>query len=327
MEVKLTPGAAYGLINEQVQFTAEPSGVLWRASRGAITQNGLFTAPNTHGIAEIVASLPEAAEWTNLRGVTPAGNSHTKTGGTNAAWNAGARSVQDIPFGNGHIDFLITVDTAVGLSHRDYAADFDSIDFCLRTAGGTLEIRERGALRASVAWSNGDRGRIVVRDRNIDYFKNSSHIYTNIGAAINYPLAVDTSIFYTNGQVSDVKIATDAQAGRALAYTIPVLSYVPDYAFEVAADASARVSRAQDRSTVWRRDSDRYLTYSLIFSDRDFDEFHAHLALWDECFGRFPIFFQDGPSGLSGAFFYDSRFNGKANSHDSFDISFVLVQA
>jgi hypothetical protein len=324
MEVKVTPGGAYGLINEQVQFTANQSGVTWRASRGTITQGGLYTAPATYGIAEIVASLAEAAEWTALRNVTPSGASHTKTGGNNGAWDAGARSVQDIPFGNGEIDWLLTADTAVGLSHRDYAADFDSIDFCLRTAGGTLEVRERGALRHSTSWSAGDRGRIVVRDRNVDYFKGNTYLYTAISAPLSYPLAVDTSIFYSSGQVQDVKIATDAQAGRALAYTIPVLSYVPDYSFELTIDKKVRSSEAEDRSMVWRVKSEPWLAYPLVFADRDYEEMHAHRALWEECYGQIPIFFQDGPTGLSGAFFFDSPIKVKPVSHDSFDISYVL---
>lgn len=87
--------------------------------------------------------------WRNMVGITNNGAVLTKTGGTNAVWDAGAFSLQSIPANtNGWIEFATgeaNTYKMMGLSSSDGNANYTTINYALQPAAdGKLYIYENG---------------------------------------------------------------------------------------------------------------------------------------------------------------------------------------
>jgi hypothetical protein len=147
--------------------------------------------------------------WTALVGVTPSGNSLTKT--TASGVNSGAVSVQQIASGDGYVEITASETTSYrmfGFSNGDTDASYQDIDFGLDlTPGGTIYVFEKGANKGAFgSYATGDLLRMSVVGGVVRYSRNGSVFYTSTQAPA-YPLLVDTWLYYVGATLNNAVIA------------------------------------------------------------------------------------------------------------------------
>ena len=159
--------------------------------------------------------------WTNVVGVSAAGNSLTKTA-ANGWGNAGAVSTQTLVSGDGYLEFTVTeLNTyrTIGLSNGDGSQDWTDIDFAMMTNcddPGNLKVRitEAGVVRGDFGtFATGDKLRVAVEGGVVKYRKNGTLLYTST-IAPTYPLLVDTAL-YSNGSTISNVVISGPNAGSA----------------------------------------------------------------------------------------------------------------
>lgn len=154
---------------------------------------------------------PLSVTWTNMVGVSAAGNDLTKTDPA-SAWNAGASSVQTLA-GDGYVEFTTAEATTAkmaGLSVGDSGQAYGDIDFAIRLkATGRVGVYEGGVLRGGnfTTYAAGDLFRIEVKAGVVTYAKNGAVFYTS-AAAPSFPLGVDTSLNTPGATVNDVNLVS-----------------------------------------------------------------------------------------------------------------------
>jgi hypothetical protein len=165
--------------------------------------------------------VQQAVRWTNGVNVSASGNTLVKTGGCGGCADAGASSEQRVTSGDGGLFFAAT-DPAplrfVGLTWGEPTHQPTHIKFALRIQGGVAEVRESGAYRTDVRISAGDVLGVTVSGGAVQYSKNGTVFYTS-SAALQYPLAVDASIYDVNAAVNDAMIVTGASGGQSVGAT------------------------------------------------------------------------------------------------------------
>ena len=150
----------------------------------------------------------QPVRWTNLLNVTASANNLQKTAGCGGCPDAGAISEQRITSGDGGVQFTASdVDALrfVGLGSGASGNNPAAIAFALRLQGGVAEVRELGVYRSDIRVSPGDVLQVAVAGGAVKFSRNGSVFYTS-GAAPQYPLVVDTSIFDLNSTISNVMI-------------------------------------------------------------------------------------------------------------------------
>jgi hypothetical protein len=151
--------------------------------------------------------------WTNAVGVTPSGNSLTKTA-TQATWAAGAASDESI-IGDGYVEFTTAeANTAkmAGLSVGDNGQHWSDIDFAiLLKADGTMSVREAGGVTGGNlgTYAAGDTFRVEATTGVVTYTRNGSVFYVSTRSP-GFPLRVDTSFSTPGGTINDVHLARSA---------------------------------------------------------------------------------------------------------------------
>ncbi len=151
-----------------------------------------------------------AVTWTASVGVTPSGNSLSKTS-SNFAWDAGAVSTQSIT-GDGYVQFTTAeanTHKMLGLSNGDTDQSYSDIDFAIYLAGsGTVYIYEGGTKRAQLGtYAANDVFRVEVSSNVVTYYQNGTAIYTS-SSTPTFPLLVDTSILSQNATLNNVNLET-----------------------------------------------------------------------------------------------------------------------
>lgn len=159
-------------------------------------------------------SKPVPIIWQNLVGVTPSGNTITKT--TPNGWGAGASgasSAQYIPSGqDAYVEFKMTNNAGMaGLSNGDPDPDYRDIDYAIQAGpnyGNTVVVYENGIQKAtsSIPYSSSDLYRVSVESGVIKYYQNGTLIYTSTQVP-RYPLLFDTALYANGGQIRDAVIA------------------------------------------------------------------------------------------------------------------------
>ncbi|HEY0380275.1 MAG TPA: S8 family serine peptidase [Pyrinomonadaceae bacterium] len=152
----------------------------------------------------------EDVVWTNDHGVTPSGNDLTKYEAT--AWgNAGAVSVQTVPFGDCYVEWTASetnLTRMIGLGTGDSNQSSSDIAFGIQmNAAGILYVIESGSNRGNFgAYSTGDRLRVSVLNRVVKYWKNGVLLYES-GLSPVYPLLVDTALYSTGSTITDAVLS------------------------------------------------------------------------------------------------------------------------
>jgi hypothetical protein len=132
-----------------------------------------------------------------------------KSGGCGGCADAGAVSLQQIPSGDGYVEFSVTESAKlrfIGLSSGNNGTAPNEIRFAVRLQGGVAEVRESGAYRSEVGFAAGDTFRVAIIGGKVQYAKNGSVFYTS-AAAPSYPALVDTSLLDENAEVWNVRMA------------------------------------------------------------------------------------------------------------------------
>jgi hypothetical protein len=159
--------------------------------------------------------------WTSLVKATASGSSVIKSGGCNGCADSGALSVQEIPSGDGYLEFT-TADARrlrfVGLGARNTGTTGGEIKYALRLARGVAEVREGGSYRAEARFASGDALRIAVSGGVVQYSKNGQVFYTS-QVAPTYPLVADTALYDAKADVSQAVIASSSADAGAPAPT------------------------------------------------------------------------------------------------------------
>jgi thrombospondin type 3 repeat protein len=153
-----------------------------------------------------VNNAPSApVTWTDLSGVTAAGNTLTKT--TAAGWNnAGAASVRMIS-GNGGVNYVVDSMYSAhvtGLSAMNGGSHYDTIEYGILAYVNVIYIYEKGVLRGTFgSYSVGDRFSVERIGSIISYKQNDTVFYTSTVSATG-SLLVDTAVY--RGVVADANI-------------------------------------------------------------------------------------------------------------------------
>jgi hypothetical protein len=156
-------------------------------------------------VGETAAALTPVS-WTDLVGVSAAGNDLTKTA-PDAAWTAGAVSAASLA-GDGYIEFTTgetTTTKMVGLSHGNRNEGYRDIDFAFRLKDtGKILIFERGVLIGGYGFhAAGDTFRIQVEGGVVTYFREGELLHTSAAVPV-FPLLVDTSLYTPGATLEDV---------------------------------------------------------------------------------------------------------------------------
>jgi hypothetical protein len=195
-----------------------------------LVDTSLFTAAATlndavlSGTLVTANSVVEDVVWTNLVGVTAAGNDLTKTAA--AGWNAGAASTRGISAGEGYVEFAASETTKgrmLGLSNADANPTTADISYALYLkSNGTLSVYESGVERSLVgSYATGDTLRVAVEAGVVKYRRNGTLLYTSV--APTYPLIVDTALDTTGATLNDAVLSgnliTVTFVGEAVVWT------------------------------------------------------------------------------------------------------------
>jgi hypothetical protein len=158
-------------------------------------------------VGERTAALTPVT-WTDVVGVSAAGNDLTKTGPENS-FNAGAVSVESLS-GDGFVEFTTgeaTTAKACGLANGNGDPLLSDIDYAIRlNANGRASIAEGGTTRAAVgSYVAGDVFRVQALNEVVTYYRNGALLYTS-ELAPSFPLDVDTSLKTPGATIQDVVI-------------------------------------------------------------------------------------------------------------------------
>jgi hypothetical protein len=144
-----------------------------------------------------------------LVGVTANGGSLTKTAATN--WgNAGAISTQQLPSGDGYVEFAaseITTFRMLGLSNGNTSSSYDDIDFALYLNHNQVQVFEGGINKGGFgSYVTGDTLRVAVVGGVVRYSRNGTVFYSS-GKIPKYPLLVDTALGSQGATLRSVVVA------------------------------------------------------------------------------------------------------------------------
>jgi alpha-tubulin suppressor-like RCC1 family protein len=157
------------------------------------------------------AARGEDVSWVNPVGVSIAGSTLTKTGGT-AGWNAGAASQQLVRDGYGYVQFTTggqaNTSRACGLSVGDPGQTLTEIDYAIHLqANGTVVAYKLGAqIGGALTYDGDDVFRVEVRHGVVQYIKNGAAWITS--ALPTHPLRVDAALNTPGAVLADVKVGS-----------------------------------------------------------------------------------------------------------------------
>jgi RHS repeat-associated protein len=189
----------------------------------------------TNGFQNLRFQMQPAIQLTNITGVVQTGSTLTKAGVADAAWNAGAFSVQSIPAGSdGYLEFgsgETTLVKAIGLSSTDANVNYTSINFAVYfDVGAALKIYENGTQKATSTYTTTDVFRIERKGTTIYYRKNGALLYTSATSS-STALYADASFYNLNAVITNVSIGLPFGA-KTIDYTYDFLGNVTRVAYQ-----------------------------------------------------------------------------------------------
>jgi len=173
----------------------------------------------THHAGSVRAE-DQQVTWTSVVNATvdSTGTILQKTGGCDGCTDAGASSQQELPEGDGYVEFTVgepgTI-WAAGLSHGDEGVTFGDIDFGIRFNGaGIADVLENGVYQGGDrAYKPGDVFRVAVIDGRVRYFQNGVSIRESAKRP-QYPLVLDVSLATMGATLRDGKLQAPASRAR-----------------------------------------------------------------------------------------------------------------
>jgi len=151
--------------------------------------------------------------WTNVSNASASGNSLQKTSGCDGCSDSGAISVQQIPSGNGYLEFTAsetTTNRSIGLSNLNSGTTRADIDYAVMfwgVNGGIVEIYEKDVYKASAGnFVPGDLFRVAVQNGVVSYYKNGALFYTSAQKP-SYPLEADVSLWSAGSTIANAVIS------------------------------------------------------------------------------------------------------------------------
>lgn len=123
-------------------------------------------------------------------------------------WNAGAISIDSIT-GDGQFQFSIdanTVGIVTGLNDTNEGTTYAEINYGLYFASGTAKVMERGVVMGGhVLFAEGDVFTIARSQGRVEYFQNSTLIYTSLTHNTG-PLFADASMYFGRDAIIDASL-------------------------------------------------------------------------------------------------------------------------
>jgi hypothetical protein len=173
-------------------------GSQWATLKNVVVA-GFSATPALNGVA---------VAWTSPVGVTAKAGSLTKTAAT--AWgNGGAVSSQQLPSGDGYVEFTGSETTTLrllGLSNGNTNNSYDDIDFALDLNFNQVRVHEGGIYKGSFGtYATGDTLRVAVVGGVVRYSRNGKVFYSS-GKIPKYPLLVDTSLYSQGATLNNVVV-------------------------------------------------------------------------------------------------------------------------
>ena len=199
------------------------------------------TSLNTPGATLLdVELVATSLHWQNLIAVSASGDDLSKTG-TDAAWTAGASSIETLA-GDGFVEFTATEANTLrmaGLGNGDPSAHFSDIEYGIRLkANGVIGIYEAGVERVLNAgtYLPGDTFRVEVSGGVVAYHMNGGPPLYTSQVAPSFPLRVDTSLHTPGATLTDFRLVEDAAACPAYQGDGPICNgtFVVNNAFDLA---------------------------------------------------------------------------------------------
>jgi alpha-tubulin suppressor-like RCC1 family protein len=148
--------------------------------------------------------------WTNLTGVSMAGDTITKTGAS--GWNAGACSSNTIESGDGFFEFTATetnTNRAAGFGSTDTGQTLADLKFgVVLHSDGSVEVSESGTSRGLFGtYLSGDIFRVELTAGTMRYYQNGTNFYTSTVTPV-YPLRADSSLDTTGATITKLSLET-----------------------------------------------------------------------------------------------------------------------
>ncbi|WP_374428136.1 LysM peptidoglycan-binding domain-containing protein [Ideonella dechloratans] len=209
-------------------------------------------------LATVMAAAKES-------GLSISGDTLTKSGGINGAWDASAHS--DVGYvGQASVSFSPAQTNKafmVGLNtDPTLNMDWTNLDYAFSVrSDGTLEVLEAGSkenkLGAAVSYSAGDKLQISYDGSYVRYYKNGVQLLAT-AAAITTPLYLDTSFCHVGAQLTDLRFSdkvTPEQTTRyvysattpgQLRYTLSAQGRVTQYKYNSYGERTSQIAYADN---------------------------------------------------------------------------------
>ena len=184
------------------------------------TLAGLAIAASLLTASRALPQTAQVVDWTDLVGAAVANGVLRKTTGCDGC-AGGARSVQTIDRGGGHIEF-----TPVGGSHlfaglgtqQTASTSYNEIEFAFGLwPDGGWDIRESGMYRAEGRFAAGDRFKVSVASGAVQYYQNGALVFSSAAGPV-YPLVFDATLLGASAAIGGatlVKAATVSSTSAA----------------------------------------------------------------------------------------------------------------
>jgi hypothetical protein len=162
------------------------------------------TVPTFLGLSVLIFGIAvdgaaQNVTWTNAVNVTVSGTTLQKTSGCDGCDDAGAVSAEEIPSGDGYVEFTIGETNTfflAGLSHGDEGTAFFDIDFAFRFNGaGSADVLENGVYLpgSDTPYAVGDVFRVAVVGNKVQFIRNELVLLEQT-RTLQYPLLLDIAL-------------------------------------------------------------------------------------------------------------------------------------
>lgn len=136
--------------------------------------------------------------WTGTANVTVNGTILQKTAGCDGCDDAGAVSAEEIPSGDGYVEFTIGETNTfflAGMTHGNTGTTYCDIDFAFRfNGGGWADVLQNCSYQGGdTPYAAGDVFRIAVAGNKVQFIRNGS-VLLEQERTLQYPLLLDTAL-------------------------------------------------------------------------------------------------------------------------------------
>ncbi|NVB37518.1 peptidoglycan DD-metalloendopeptidase family protein [Pseudenhygromyxa sp. WMMC2535] len=279
--------------------------------------------------------------WTNARYVTVSGGTITRNIGQGQGWGAGASSSQMILDGEGYVEFSTSENSLpkmAGLSNHDANQNYADIDFAFYLREDQrLTIYEDGHLQGEFGtYDTGDVFRVEFADGQVRYRHNGNVVHTRLLPVIDYPLALDTSLYKTQSTITAPVVVACGDAHcfatetwknvRFATATATALTRLAGTGSSWASGASSRRRVAPDDSVLRFSTSETNIAKMIGLGHNDAHQSYEDInfAIYLRSDGNIAVYESGNSKGLFGSYGTDDVFriemvDGRANYYKNND--------